>query len=232
MTKAEGLLEPVEDEDEADMEAPLELLNSVATRLLSGDIPASSSRLQSLFLHIQSVVGDVVEASFEKITGALDQVDEAKEALSEEFAEDEGSKEILQEFELGRAFIEESLAVMQESFFSAKSLDDLEHFEEQFREAEIQLAEGLGRLETAVIQVEHSELAHLSGAPPSEHIENALESFAFCLETLSTYLESGDTSRLELVLDQIDLAKDHVEAAYEEADLLEEAKQKEAEMAN
>ena len=228
MTKVEEVSIELEDEHETDVEAPLELLNSVSARLLNGDIPTSSSRLQSLFLHIQSVVGDVVDASFEKIMIALDQVDEAKDSLREDLAEDENSENIFQEFELGRGHIEESLAIMQETFFSAKNMEDLEDFEEQFREAEVQLAEGLGRLETAITQVEHSELLALSGAPPSDHVEDALDAFSFCLETLNSYLESGDTSRLELVLDQIDLAKEHVEAAYEEADLREEAKLEES----
>ena len=84
-----------------DLDSPLQLLSSVSARLLAGDIPTNPNRLQRLFEHIQSVVGDVVDASFEKLTAALDQMHEANRAIGE-MAGDEASKALLAEFVAGR----------------------------------------------------------------------------------------------------------------------------------
>ena len=137
--------------EEPDFDAPLELLNSVSARLLRGEIPTNPNRLDALFQHLQSVVGDVVDASFAKITTAFDLADEANQALSEDGEDSPASRAFFAEFESGREHIEEGLTIMQESFFAAKNIEDLKEFEEEFREAEVQLAEGLGRLETAII---------------------------------------------------------------------------------
>ena len=137
--KEEEPTESQAEESGPDLDSPLQLLSSVSARLLAGNIPTNPNRLQRLFEHIQSVVGDVVDASFEKLTAALDQMQEANRAIGE-MAGDEASKALLAEFEAGREHIEEGLAIMQESFFSAESLDDVQEFEEEFREAEVQLA--------------------------------------------------------------------------------------------
>ena len=89
MESAEQVLDETEnldedqenEEDQPDLNAPLELLSSVSARLLRGEIPTNPRRLQSLFEHIQSVVGDVVEASFAKMSSALDEMETAHEAL-------------------------------------------------------------------------------------------------------------------------------------------------------
>ena len=208
--------EPSETDDELpDLEAPLELLSSIAGRLLKGDIPTNPSRLQDLFDHIQSVVGDVVDASFAKITDAFDQVDEAHRHLAEEGEETEESQAYLAEFETGREHVEDGLAIMQETFFSAKNFNDLEEFEEEFREAEVQLAEGLGRIETAVIRAEDPELFNLIEVASSPHVEEALEVFSISLDLLSSHLEDGEASHLEKVLDQMEIAREHIENALD-----------------
>ena len=198
-----------------DLDAPLALLTSVSSRLLSGEIPTNPSRLQTLFDHIQSVVGDVVDASFAKITDALDQVEEATEALVEEGEESTETHAFLEEFETGREHIEEGLAIMHETFFSAQNFDDLEEMEEEFREAEIQLAEGLGRLETAMGRAEDPDLFGLSESVSSIHVEEALEAFSSSLEALNEHMEDGEASHLETVLDYIEVARQHVEDALE-----------------
>lgn len=204
------------DDELPDIDAPLELLTSVSSRLLNGEIPANSSRLQALFEHIQSVVGDIVEASFEKITYALDHLEEANEVIREEGEDSEEAEAFFTEFNEGREHIEEGLAIMQETFFSAKNMEDLEDFEDEFREAEVQLAEGLGRLETAVIRAENLELFQLDENASSIHVEDALEAFASGLDALNAHLEDGKASHLEWVLQSIDQAREHVQMALED----------------
>jgi hypothetical protein len=209
--------EHIEPEPGPDLNAPLQLLSSVSARLLSGDIPANPNRLQSLFDHIQSVVGDVVDASFEKLTAALDQMQEANEAIGE-LAGDEISKTLLKDFEVGREHIEEGLAIMHESFFSAESLDDVQEFEEEFREAEVQLAEGLARIETAIMGVEIPELNTLHADAENLAVEDALEAIASGLDALNAHLEDGKASHLMFVLEKLDLARTFIEDALDETE--------------
>ena len=213
----EGADETVEEEG-PDLDAPLELLNSVTARLLRGEIPTNQNRLQSLFQHLQSVVGDVVDASFAKITSAFDEVEEANEALREELGDTEETEEYLQEFELGREHIEEALSVMQDTFFSAQNIDDLEDFEDQFREAEVQLAEGLSRLEMALMKADSPELFEFHEGASVEFVGEAADALAMGLEALSAHLEDGRASHLEFVLDRLDQAREFVEAALAEAE--------------
>jgi hypothetical protein len=199
--------------EEPDLDAPLELLNSVTARLLRGEIPTNQTRLNSLFEHIQSVVGDVVDAGFAKITHALDQVEIANEALLEDAEDSPEARAFIEEFETSREHIEEGLAIMQETFFSAQNLDQLEEFEEEFREAEVQLAEGLGRLEAVITQVENPDLFGVHEEAASEHVGEALEAFASGLDALNAHLEDGKPDHLEFVLEQIELAREYVENA-------------------
>jgi hypothetical protein len=219
--KGENDLESPE-ESGPDLDSPLQLLSSVSARLLSGDIPTNPNRLQSLFDHIQSVVGDVVDASFEKLTMALDQVHDANEAIGE-LAGDKASKALLDEFEVGREHIEEGLAIMQESFFSAESLDDVQEFEEEFREAEVQLAEGLSRIETAIMRVEIPELDTLHADAENLAVEDALDAIASGLDALNAHLEDGKTDHLVFVLEKLDLARNFIEDALDDAEPPEEA---------
>lgn len=225
MESAEQVLENeenLEDQDiedeQTDIEAPLELLSSVSARLLRGEIPTNPRRLQSLFEHIQSVVGDVVDASFAKITAAFDQIDEGNQSLREDGDDSPDAQAYFEAFETGREHVEEGLAIMHETFFSAQNFEDLEEFEEEFREAEVQLAEGLGRIETALMQLETPELFDVSPLASSQHIEDASESFAVCLEAISAHLEDGDPEHLEFVLTEIDKVRAIVETALEEFD--------------
>ena len=213
--KEEEPTESQAEESGPDLDSPLQLLSSVSARLLAGNIPTNPNRLQRLFEHIQSVVGDVVDASFEKLTAALDQMQEANRAIGE-MAGDEASKALLAEFEAGREHIEEGLAIMQESFFSAESLDDVQEFEEEFREAEVQLAEGLGRIETAITRAEIPELHELHAESRSEAVEDALDALASGLDALNSHLEDGTTEHLRFVLQKLDLARGFIEDALEE----------------
>ena len=212
--KEEENLEPAEGPD---LDAPLQLLSSVSAKLLNGEIPTNPRRLQSLFDHIKSVVGDVVDASFEKLTAALDQMQEANEAIGE-LAGDETSKSLLEDFEIGREHIEEGLAIMHESFFSSESLDDIQEFEEEFREAEVQLAEGLARIETAIMGAEIPELNTLHADAESLAVEDALDAIASGLDALNTHLEDGKASHLMFVLEKLDLARTFIEDALDEAE--------------
>lgn len=205
------------DSDSPDLDSPLQLLSSVSARLLSGDIPTNPNRLQSLFDHIQSVVGDVVDASFEKLTAALDEMQRAGSTLGE-MAGPEASKVLMAEFEAGREHIEESLAIMQESFFAAESLDDVQEFEEEFREAEVQLAEGLARIETAIMKVEIPELNELHADAENEAVEDALDALASGLDALNSHLEDGKREHLVFVLEKLDLARGFIEEALEEVE--------------
>ena len=204
-------------EEELDLEAPLQLLTSVSARLLKGDIPTSPQRLQSLFEHIESVVGEVVDASFEKITLSLDHLEEANEALRQHGEVSAEETAFLREFELGREHIEEGLAIMQETFFSARNFHDLKELEEEFREAEVQLAEGLGRLETAVTRAQSPELFGLHKEVASDCLDEALEAFASSLDALNSHLEDGKPDHLEFVLQQIDIARAAVEKALQQS---------------
>ena len=214
--KEEEPAESQAEESGADLDSPLELLSSVSARLLAGDIPTNPNRLQRLFEHIQSVVGDVVDASFEKLTAALDQMQEANLAIGE-LAGDAASKTLIAEFEAGREHIEEGLAIMQESFFSAESLDDVQEFEEEFREAEVQLAEGLARIETAITKAEIPELNELHAESRSETVEDALDALASGLDALNSHLEDGKAEHLRFVLQKLDQARGFIEDALEEA---------------
>lgn len=206
-------------EEEIDLEAPLELLNSVSSRLLRGEIPTNPTRLQSLFQHLQSVIADVVEASFSKITLALDQIDEANHALLEEAGESPDTDAYLEEFEAGREQIEESLSLMQETFFSAQNIEDLGNFENDFRQAEVQLAEGLSRMETAVARVETPGMYGVHERIAGQSVEEALDAFAACLDALNSHLEDGKPEHLSYVLERLEQAKSHVEDALEHAQL-------------
>lgn len=208
---------PEQSEGGPELDAPLELLSSVSARLLSGDIPTNPNRLQSLFEHIQSVVGDVVEASFEKLSVALDEMQSATEQLQEASTEGDRSA-LLQEFDAGRGHIEEALAIMQESFFAAQNFDDVQEFEEEFREAEVQLAEGLGRIETAITKAQIGELSQLHADAESETVEDALDAIASSLEALNAHLEDGETAHLKFVLEKLDLARGFIEDALTEAE--------------
>jgi len=213
-----GIDSEVEEEDESpDFDEPLALLTSVSTRLLSGDIPTSPTRLQSLFNHIQSVVGELVDASFAKITGAFDQLEEVNENLREDGEGGPQAEAFFQEFEAGREHVEEGLAIMHETFFSAQNFDDLEEFEEEFREAEVQLAEGLGRIEQAMLKAENPEMFGLHQDVSSENVEDALDAIASSLDALTTHLEDGKPSHLEFVLERIDEAREFIENALEES---------------
>lgn len=204
-------------EEEIDLEAPLELLNSVSSRLLRGEIPTNPTRLQSLFQHLQSVIGDVVEASFSKITLALDQIDEANHALLEEAGETPETDAYLEEFDAGREQIEESLSLMQETFFSAQNIEELGNFENDFRQAEVQLAEGLSRMETAVARVETPGMYGVHERIAGQSVEEALDAFAACLDALNSHLEDGKPEHLSYVLERLEEAKSHVEDALEHA---------------
>ena len=215
----------IDDDDqleEPDFDAPLQLLNSVSARLLRGEIPTNPNRLQALFQHLQSVVGDVVDASFAKITAAFDQIEDANQALREDGEDSPASQAFFAEFETGREHIEEGLAIMQESFFSAQNIEDLEDFEEELREAEVQLAEGLGRLETAMIAAEDPDAFGLHPEVRSEYIEDATDAFASSLDALSLHLEDGKKEHLEFVLEKLDLAREFIEAALTDAVAAEE----------
>ena len=157
----------------------------------------------------------MVDASFEKLTAALEQMHVANQAIGE-MAGDEASKALLAEFEAGREHIEEGLAIMQESFFSAESLDDVQEFEEEFREAEVQLAEGLGRIETAITKAEIPELSELHAESRSEAVEDALDALASGLDALNSHLEDGKNEHLRFVLQKLDLARGFIEDALQE----------------
>ncbi|HIB67411.1 MAG TPA: hypothetical protein EYO33_20485 [Phycisphaerales bacterium] len=231
MESAEQVLDEIEnldedqenEEDQPDLNAPLELLSSVSARLLRGEIPTNPRRLQSLFEHIQSVVGDVVEASFAKMSSALDEMETAHEALRGEGEdESEEAQVYFEAFELGREHIEEALAIMQESFFSAENFEDLQEFEEEFREAEVQLAEGLARVETALMQIDNPELFDVSPLASSEFVEHACGAFANSLDALSEHLTDGEPHHLKFVLAEIEKARGFVEAALAEVESDEE----------
>lgn len=217
----DGFLEADGDEtspEDIDLDAPLELLNSVSSRLLKGEIPTNPTRLQSLFQHLQSVVGDVVEASFSKITQALDQMEEANLALVGEAEEAPEGEAYLEEFESGREQIEEGLSFMQETFFSAQNLEELGHFEADFRQAEVLLAEGLNRVETAVAKAEMPALFQVHEASFSSNVEGALDAFASCLDALNQHMQDGNPEHLAHVLDMIDQAREYVEQALDQAE--------------
>lgn len=208
-------VEDEEDDDASEFDAPLELLKDVSHKLLHGGIPPKPKRIESLFSHIQSVVGDLVEKSFVKLHTALEAAAEANEALVEHGEVDAEAQAYLDDFESGRAHVEDGLEIMRETFFSSKNLEDLKDYEEEFKEAEVQLAEGLARLETAVARAENPELFNLHKGVQSEHIDMALTAFEAGLESLTQHMEDGDKDHLEHVLDQLEIARDQVELAYE-----------------
>lgn len=204
--------------EEIDLDAPLELLSSVSSRLLRGEIPTNPTRLQSLFQHLQSVVGDVVEASFAKISLALDQMEEAGHAMVGEVGETPEAESYLEEFEAGREQIEEGLSFMQETFFSAQNLEELGRYESDFKQAEMILAEGLNRVETAVSKAEFPALFQVHEQAFSSHVEGALDAFASCLDALNQHMQDGNPEHLAFVLDMIDQARESVEQALDQAE--------------
>lgn len=213
--------EEIEDIQELDVEAPLELLTSVSQRLLRGEIPTNKQRLQSLFNHIQSVVNEVVERSFDQIGEAMDVLNEANEELEEHSESTELTDSFLREFESARHSIEEGLESMQTTFFAAKNFDDLQGCEEQFREAEQRIEEGIARMESCVAQAENPELFGVDETVSTPEIETALDALANALESLSTHLDDGDKSHLESVLKELDYAKTAVASALEATEFVE-----------
>ena len=212
--------EDVDDIPEIDIEAPLELLNSVSQRLLRGEIPTNKPRLQSLFNHIQSVVNEVVEQSFDQIGEAMEILNEANNELEDNTEATDLTENFLEEFESARTFIEEGLESMQSTFFSAKNFEDLQGREEEFREAEQRIEEGIARMESCVTQAENPELFGVDQTVAAPEIETALDALANALNLLSTHLDDGDKSHLEQVLKELDYAKvavtDALQASPEE----------------
>lgn len=204
--------------EEVDLDSPLELLHSVSTRLLRGDIPANPSRLQSLFQHLQSVVADVVEASLAKMSLALDQMEEVGHVVAGEVGDGPEAESFLEEFEAAREQIEEGLSAMQETFFSAQNLEELSHYETDFKQAEQVLAEGLNRIETAVAKAEIPALFGVHEQALSPYVEGALDAFASCLDAFSLHMQDGNPEHLAFVLDMIEQARESVERALDEAD--------------
>ncbi len=227
MSDTEVLEDDLVDDDEeaaedSEFDVPVKLLKDVSQKLLSGGIPAKPARIESLFSHIQGVVAELVEKSFDKLNSALEAAAEANEALSEHGDVDEFAQAYLDDFQKGREHIEDGLDIMRETFFSAKNLEDLKDHEEEFKEAEVQLAEGLSRLEQAVTKAEDPKLFNLHKAVESEHIEIALTAFEIGLEELTAHLEDGDRDHLERVMDQLEVIRNQIELAYELSEKREE----------
>lgn len=228
MSETEVLDEDVDEveDDEAEIDSefdkPIELLKDVSAKLLRGDIPAKPRRIESLFSHIQSVVSDIVDNSFEKLNDALELAAEANEALAEHGEVDEKAQAYLNDFENGRAHVEDGLEIMRETFFSARNMEDLQDYEEEFKEAEVQLAEGLAKLEQAVLKAEDPTLFNVHPAVESEHLDTALGAFEAGLEALNAHMEDGQKEHLEAVLDHLEIIREQVELAHEMVELKED----------
>lgn len=215
MSDTEVLSDDEEATGESEFDVPVKLLKDISQKLLTGGIPAKPARIESLFSHIQGVVGELVEKSFAKLNSALEAAADANAALAEHGDVDEYARAYLDDFQKGREHVEDGLEIMRDTFFSARNLEDLKDYEEEFKEAEVQLAEGLSRLEQAIAKAEDPELFNLHKAVESEHIEIALTAFEIGLEELTAHMEDGDREHLERVLDQLDVIRTQVELAYE-----------------
>ncbi len=191
--------------------APLDLLRSVSERLRKRDIQVSKSRLDGLFSHIQGAVGEVLEFAQEQFQTSLDQLSDATEELAEALDDDpeavEQAADLIEDFEAGRAHIQEALSNLKQTFFSASSFEELEQRQDDFAIAEAQMEEGFSRLEMAILKTEEPDLFNISEEASSVEVGTALEALAESVEALNQHLEDGSPEAIESALAYIEQAQ-------------------------
>ena len=222
--------EPFDTDLEEKLAAPLELLRSVSDKLLRRDIEVSQGRLDGLFAHIQSAVGEVIDYAQNQFDASLEEMAGATETLAEEFEEHPEmmaeANEMMEDFEATQEFIQAGLGRLKETFFSASSFQDLEANQVHLADAEAQLEEGFARLESAILKADNPELFQISETASSDEVATALDSLAEAIEALNVHLEQGHPDQIQTALTHIDQARTVLERAltyYQEIEEEEEA---------
>lgn len=205
------------------LNVPLNLLRSVSGRLLRREIPLSKDRLDDLYAHIRSAMGEVLDFAHEQVQGSIARLAEATEVL-EEGADDPDLSDaitaVLADFEVGREQIESGLAMIKETFFSASSFTELEAAQDSLVVAEAQIEEGFAQLETALLRTEDPELLEIGQSPVKPEVANALDFLADGLEDLRQHLEDGTAQPIRDALKNLDRSR---ELLVQALDSLEQA---------
>lgn len=186
---------------------PLEMLRSLSQRLLDRQTPTTQSRLDDLYGHLKGAIGDICDQVSRQVGEAL--------TLSRENFPDEAEHvqtvvaEVQSEVEL-------ALNEVKETFFAARSFQELQNSLGDLSLFESRLHTSMLRLEEAVNLAEQPEIYGGKQFSPPPSLPEAVEHLSLGLEHISAHLKSGEKEPLERALEAVEQAKVGLLAALAE----------------
>jgi hypothetical protein len=186
---------------------PLEMLRTVSQRLLDRQMPATQSRLDELYTHLKGAIGDICD----QVTR---QVSEALSLSRDNFPEE--AEQVQQVVSEVQAEVEQALAEVKETFFAARSFQELQANLGDLSLFESRLSTSMLRLEEAVNVAEQPEIYGGKAFEPAPSLTEAVEHLSIGLEHVAAHLKSGEKESLERALEAVEQAQKGLQAALAE----------------
>lgn len=194
-----------ESEESWELHQPLEILRSTTRRLMDRQIPATSTRLEEMYAHLRGSIGDILDGVARQVSRALQL---ARENAADEDAQTAETIEAAQQL-IGEAQeeIEDALAQVKESFFSASSFTELQERLPNLGLFENRLEGAMLRVEQALTMTNDPEVFGVGSFVPAPSVPEALEALAEGLDQIQLHLQDGDKEPLRRALEAVNRAQ-------------------------
>ena len=217
-------------EEEIDYELPVKELQDVTTKLLKKEIPFRQDILEKTYSGIMKSVQLIMDQTMLKIQDNLDDLKKVQDETREEFADEdfESFQRFMADFEAAQNQINAGLQIARQSFFNARSFEELEKGHIDLSAANAAMHEGLSRLEALTFESQDAELMTPSPVEVPDDVDTAIEVLDSVMDSLHEFVETGVKDYLEAATEAIFQAGDLLEKAldeYEEPDEVLEKKE-------
>ncbi len=217
-------------DEELDYELPIRELTEVTTKLIKKEIPFTQEFLEKTYGQIMNSVQLIMDQTMLKLQDNLGDLKKIQTESRKEFADEdfESFQRFMRDFEAAQNQINAGLQVARESFFSARSFEELEKGHVDLSAANAAMQQGLARLESLTFESQEPELMTVSPVEVPDDVDQAINVISKVMDNLHDFIETGVKDYLESATEAVNQAAELLEKAldeYEEPDEVLEKKE-------
>lgn len=216
-------------DEELDYELPIRELTEVTTKLIKKEIPFTQEFLEKTYGQIMNSVQLIMDQTMLKLQDNLGDLKKIQTETRKEFADEdfESFQRFMRDFEAAQNQINAGLQIARESFFSARSFEELEKGHVDLSAANAAMHQGLARLESLTFESQEPELMTVSPVEIPDDVDQAINVISKVMDHLHDFVETGVKDYLESATEAVNHAAELLEKAldeYEEPDEVLEKK--------
>lgn len=216
-------------DEDVDYELPVRELTEVTTKLIKKQIPFTQEFLEKTYSQIMNSVQLIMDQTMIKLQDNLGDLKKIQNQTRQEFADEdfESFQRFMRDFEAAQNQINAGLQIARESFFSARSFEELEKGHVDLSAANAAMQQGLARLESLTFESQEPELMTVSPVEIPDDVDQAINVISKVMDHLHDFVETGVRDYLESATDAVNQAAELLEKAldeYEEPDEVLEKK--------